>query len=49
MIYIMTGEKIAGDVKKAIEKRISDIVFKDEIEKLGIVEKMEKAEKVEKK
>ena len=35
-------KKIAGDVKKAIEKRISDISFKYEIEKLGIVGKMEK-------
>lgn len=33
-------KKIAGDVKKAIEKRRSDITFKDEIEKVGIVEKV---------
>jgi hypothetical protein len=34
--------KIAGDVKKAIEKRRSDISFKDDIEKVGKVEKTEK-------
>lgn len=34
-------KKIAGDIKKAIEKRRSDIAFKDDFEKLGKVEKKE--------
>jgi hypothetical protein len=45
-------KKIAGDVKKAIEKRRSDIAFKDEIEKVekgAKVERVEKSEKLEKK
>lgn len=42
-------KKIAGDVKKAIEKRRSDVAFVDEMKKVEKVEKMENVEKVEKK
>jgi hypothetical protein len=41
-------KKIAGDVKKAIEKRRSDIAFKDDIEKVRLVGKVEKIEIAEK-
>ena len=41
-------KKIAGDVKKAIRKRRSDVAFKDDIEKVGLVGKVEKIEIAEK-